>query len=69
MDSILRKKIEKFHGWDFCEHGLTRNYCPECKWDVPAYMRKEEISNLERESQEEVPDLEKVDQLELPLDK
>jgi hypothetical protein len=58
MTKELREKIEKFHGWDFCEHNRIRNYCQECKFDVPAYMRKEEMPNIER-----------VGQIELPLDK
>lgn len=51
MEQILREKIEKYHGWDFCEHGKIRNYCPECKWDVPAFIQKEEMPSLEREGQ------------------
>jgi hypothetical protein len=42
MNKELRKKIEKHFGWDFCEHGYIRRFCPECKYDVPAFWRKED---------------------------
>ena len=58
MEKEIREKIEQWHGWDFCEHETLRNYCRFCKWDVPAYMRRAEMPNLER-----------VGQLTLALDK
>jgi hypothetical protein len=54
MDKETRKKIEEFHGWDFCNHKRIRNYCPECSIDVPAFWRKAEMPNLERVGQMEL---------------
>ncbi len=40
MDSETHQKIIRHHGWDYCGHERIRRFCPECKWDVPAYMRR-----------------------------
>jgi len=56
MDKILISKIERYHGWDICEHQKIRNYCPECSLDVPAIIR-----------QAEMPDLKRIGQLGLAL--
>jgi hypothetical protein len=42
MDQETRRKIEKFHGLDFCEHGKQRMRCPKCCWEVPTIYRKEQ---------------------------
>lgn len=54
MEKETRRKIEMWHGWDFCDHGTIRNYCKHCKFDVPAFWRKAEMPNLEREGQLEL---------------
>lgn len=35
-----REAIEKRHGWDYCDHDRVRRFCPECKFEVPAFMRR-----------------------------
>ena len=43
-----RQLIEKYKGWDTCEHKRIRRFCLEinkdgevCRLEVPAYIRKE----------------------------
>lgn len=48
MDTQTREKIEKYYGWDYCEeHDRIRRFCPECKLDVPAFMRQGDPNNIE----------------------
>lgn len=51
MDKITREKIEKWHGWDFCDHNCIRNYCGICCYDVPTFIKLAEMPNLEFEGQ------------------
>lgn len=53
MDQKTKEKIIKFKGLDFCEHGKQRMSCPECCWDVPAYMRKRREKFLREKAKRE----------------
>lgn len=40
MDQTHIQAIEAHFGWDYCEHNNVRRFCPTCKYDVPAFVRK-----------------------------
>ncbi|MEW6610671.1 MAG: hypothetical protein AB1352_03560 [Patescibacteria group bacterium] len=41
------QKIEAHHGWDYCEHNRVRRHCEECRYQVPAFMRREKHARPE----------------------
>jgi len=54
MEAPNLEAIKKYHGWDVCEHRTIRNFCPECKWEVPTFIRRREVPDLKFNRQMEL---------------
>lgn len=49
MDKKVKDTIERYHGWDKCEHFKIRRYCKICCWEIPAFMRKGEDAEADKQ--------------------
>jgi hypothetical protein len=49
MDQRIKNIIERYHGWDKCDHYKIRRYCKICCWEIPAFMRKGEDAEADKQ--------------------